>query len=76
MKLLSEELEKIDHTNENALRNFQSIYLELLEYQRKLLKEMNRRAEFDEELIRKYLSLIDLEEFKIREKQIMEANSD
>jgi CPA1 family monovalent cation:H+ antiporter len=37
---------------------------------------MNRRAEFDEELIRKYLSLIDLEEFKIREKQIMEANSD
>jgi len=70
MKLLSEELEKIDHTNENALRNFQSIYLELLEYQRKLLKEMNRRAEFDEELIRKYLSLIDLEEFKIREKQI------
>jgi len=76
MKLLSEELEKIDHTNENALRNFQSIYLELLEYQRKLLKEMNRRAEFDEELIRKYLSLIDLEEFKIREKQIMEINSD
>jgi len=37
---------------------------------------MNRRAEFDEELIRKYLSLIDLEEFKIREKQIMEINSD
>jgi len=29
---------------------------------------MNRHAEFDEELIRKYLSLIDLEEFKIREK--------
>ena len=72
MKLLSEELEKIDHTNENALRNFQSIYLELLEYQRKLLKEMNRRAEFDEELIRKYLSLIDLEEFKIREKLLQE----
>jgi CPA1 family monovalent cation:H+ antiporter len=37
---------------------------------------MNRRAEFDEELIRKYLSLIDLEEFKIREKQIIEINSD
>ena len=31
---------------------------------------MNHRAEFDEELIRKYLSLIDLEEFKIREKLI------
>jgi CPA1 family monovalent cation:H+ antiporter len=29
---------------------------------------MNHRAEFDEELIRKYLSLIDLEEMKVREK--------
>ena len=68
MKLLSQELENTDRTNENALRNFQNIYLELLEHQRKLLSEMNRYDEFDEELIRKYLSLIDLEEFKIREK--------
>jgi CPA1 family monovalent cation:H+ antiporter len=36
---------------------------------------MNRFAEFDEELIRKYLSLIDLEEFKIREKQLQEIDS-
>jgi len=70
MKLLNQELENTDRTNANALRNFQSIYLELLEHQRKLLREMNRRAEFDEELIRKYLSLIDLEEFKIRKKQL------
>jgi NhaP-type Na+/H+ and K+/H+ antiporter len=68
MKLLSEELENTDRTNENALGNFGSIYLEILDHQRKLLNEMNRRAEFDEEMIRKYLSLIDLEEFKIREK--------
>jgi CPA1 family monovalent cation:H+ antiporter len=34
---------------------------------------MNHRAEFDEELIRKYLSLIDLEEFKIREKILREV---
>ena len=68
MKLLSEELENTDHTNENAPGNFQGIYLELLEHQRKLLSEMNHRAEFDEELIRKYLSLIDLEEMKVREK--------
>jgi CPA1 family monovalent cation:H+ antiporter len=73
MKLLNQELENTDRTNENALRNFQSIYLELLEHQRKLLNEMNRRAEFDEELIRKYLSLIDLEEFKIREKLLKEV---
>ena len=43
-------------------------YLEMLERQRKLLNDMNRRSEFGEELIRKYLSLIDIEEFKLREK--------
>lgn len=73
MKLLSGELENTGRTNENALRNFQGIYLELLEHQRKILKEMNRRAEFDEELIRKYLSLIDLEEMKTREKILREV---
>lgn len=52
--------------DQNTLKDYQTTYLELLEQQRKLLNEMNQRAEFDEELIRKYLSLIDLEEFKIR----------
>jgi monovalent cation/hydrogen antiporter len=46
----------------------QRIYLELLELQRSVLNEMNHRAEFDEELIRKYLSLIDLEELKLWKK--------
>lgn len=50
--------------------NFQQIYLKLLNHQRDLLNKMNHRMEFDEELIRKYLSLIDLEEFKLREKLI------
>jgi len=40
-----------------------------------MLDEMNHKSEFDEELIRKYLSLIDLEEFKIREKQLQEIQS-
>jgi hypothetical protein len=31
---------------------------------------MNQSDEFDEELIRKYLSLIDVEEFEIREKRV------
>jgi Na+/H+ antiporter len=43
-----------------------SIALELLEEQRKLLHKMNRKLEFDEELIRKHLTLIDLEETKLR----------
>jgi CPA1 family monovalent cation:H+ antiporter len=29
---------------------------------------MNHHKEFDEELIRKYLALVDIEEFKLREK--------
>ncbi len=50
----------------NPLADYQRIALELLERQRKLLHQMNRHAEFDEELIRKYLLLIDIEEFKLR----------
>ena len=38
-----------------------------------MLKEMNRKDEFDEELIRKYLALIDLEELKTREKLLDEV---
>ncbi len=48
----------------------------MLDQQRKLLNKMNRLSEFDEELIRKYLFLNDVEEFKIREKQLPEAGSE
>jgi CPA1 family monovalent cation:H+ antiporter len=73
LKFFNQELEEISNAKENPLREYQVIYLKVLDRQRKLLYEMNRRAEFNEELIRKYLSLIDLEEFKIREKQLQEA---
>lgn len=52
----------------DGMRDFQMIYLDMLEAQRKFLTEVNNRTEYDEELIRKYLALIDLEELKIREK--------
>jgi monovalent cation/hydrogen antiporter len=71
LKLLSRKLEE-NNIEDNALNNYQQVYLELLEQQRELLKDMNRKAEFDEDLIRKYLSIVDLEEFKLREKQIRE----
>jgi CPA1 family monovalent cation:H+ antiporter len=45
----------------------------MLQHQRQLLNNMNHKAEFDEELIRKYLSLIDLEEIKVREKLMEES---
>jgi monovalent cation/hydrogen antiporter len=67
--------EEISGAQENSLISHQTMYLELLEQQRRLLKEINRLAEFDEELIRKYLSLIDVEEYRIREKQLQEDDS-
>ncbi len=67
--------EEIKNTNSNSLCQLQNIYLEMLEQQRALLDKMNNKAEFDEELIRKYLSLIDIEEFKIREKLVKEGDS-
>jgi CPA1 family monovalent cation:H+ antiporter len=62
------EVEDVSGETEGNLKDYQLLYLEILERQRKLLTEMNRRAEFDDDLIRKYLSLIDLEEYKLREK--------
>jgi monovalent cation/hydrogen antiporter len=69
------ELEETGDEKDGSLKSFQNIYLEMLDRQRKRLNEMNRFEEFDEELIRKYLALIDVEEFKIREKQIMEPTA-
>ncbi|GHN02717.1 Na+/H+ antiporter [Cytophagales bacterium WSM2-2] len=65
--------ESIRHTDRNSPGNFQRIYLEVLEQQRAMLNKINHNLEFDEELIRKYLSLIDMEEFKIREKLLPDS---
>jgi CPA1 family monovalent cation:H+ antiporter len=68
LRSLDHELQS-DHDG-NSLARYHNVYLELLDHQRTLLDEMNQSADFDEELIRKYLSLIDLEEIDIREKQL------
>ena len=68
MNFFNQKFEEINSSKGNSMKNYQSIYLELLEHQRSLLDKMNRSADCNEELIRKYLSLIDLEEYKIREK--------
>jgi len=72
LQLLEQQLDGSDSANRPPA-NFPAIYLELLDEQRKLLDKMNHTSEVDEDLIRKYLSLIDLEEFKLREKQIEEG---
>ena len=68
MDFYTRDIAEPENNNLEAVKEFQKIYLELLEHQRKLLKGINHRAEFDEEIIRKYQGLIDLEEYKIREK--------
>jgi len=57
-----------EHARKSARKEYGRIYLELLDFQRKLLDDINHRAEFDEELIRKYLALVDIEELKTRER--------
>ena len=68
LNFFNQEFEEISSSGGNPMKSYQSIYLELLEHQRNLLDRMNKSANCNEELIRKYYSLIDLEEFKIREK--------
>ena len=70
MDFFQKDRKEIINTPDNSITSFRRIYLELLERQRQMLTEMNRKNEFDEELIRKYLTLIDMEEFKIREKNL------
>jgi monovalent cation/hydrogen antiporter len=45
---------------------FRTAYLELLEKQRVLLIELNKNTETDEDIIRNYQSLLDMEEEKLR----------
>ncbi|MEO6668381.1 MAG: Na+/H+ antiporter [Ferruginibacter sp.] len=63
-----------ESTSDSTLKDFHHISLMILEHQRKLLTEMNKRSEFDEDLIRKHLSIIDFEEYKLRKKQIKEGD--
>lgn len=57
-----------EEDNDDMLASYQKIYLELLQHQRNVLNEMNKDEAYDEELIRRYFSLIDMEEYYIREK--------
>lgn len=50
------------------MKKYQQISLQILDKQRELLYQMNHLSEFNEEIIRKHLSLLDLEETRLREK--------
>ena len=58
----------LQYDDNNPLRRYQQISLQLLDNQRELLHKMNQRSEFDEDIIRKHLALLDLEETRLHEK--------
>ena len=72
MNFFQQDIQEIINTPDNNVASFRRIYLELLERQREMLNQMNLRDEFDEDLIRKYLALIDMDELRIREKSLQE----
>ena len=72
LNFLQQDLSELNNATGNSFVDFKHIYLETLERQRQLLIDMNNHSEFDEDLIRKYLVLLDLEEYKIREKILNE----
>jgi Na+/H+ antiporter len=67
ISLFQQDLQQFNSTSKGMLVRYQDIYLDLLDAQRRVLNELNRKEGYDEELIRKYLSLVDLEETKLRE---------
>lgn len=75
LNFFEHELDEMNDTKDHSLEQYQAIYIDLLEQQRNILSKINARAEFNEELIRKYLALIDIEEFKMREKQKEQAGT-
>jgi monovalent cation/hydrogen antiporter len=74
LNFFDQEFDEINAKQGNSMKSYQNIYLELLQHQRKLLDKMNQSAFCNEDLIRKYLTLIDLEEFKTREKILKEES--
>ena len=76
LQLLRQGLAGAENEKVNARMGYQQTYLALLQQQRNWLIEMNRQSDFDEDLIRKQLALIDIEEFKIREALILDNSND
>jgi monovalent cation/hydrogen antiporter len=67
LTFFNQELKDLPHSSGNKLQMYHQIYLELLEQQRKVLNACRPNYDYDEEVIRKFLSLIDIEEFRVRE---------
>jgi len=67
LSVFQQDIQEFNNVSKDLLAEYQRFYLTLLDEQRKALHHLNHQDGYDEELIRKYLSLIDLEETKLRE---------
>jgi len=55
-----------DQLSNPTHRTFRGVYSSIIKEQRQLLHALNKKEELDEELIRKHIALLDLEEEKMR----------
>ncbi len=55
-----------DVNRHDAIKRYKTVYYELLREQRAMLEEINKKAEFNEDIIRKVFSQLDLAEEKLR----------
>ncbi|RPD41153.1 Na+/H+ antiporter [Chitinophaga barathri] len=61
----TDRIEQDEHTLED-LEHYREVYMNLLTHQRESLHHINKQQSVNEELVRKYLTLLDLEEEKLR----------
>jgi CPA1 family monovalent cation:H+ antiporter len=66
-RFANDQLPPADNMNE-LHEDYRRIYLQVLEKQREILHQLNKKNEMDDEIIRKYLTMLDLEEEKLRMK--------
>lgn len=55
-----------DQLSDPAHQTFRTVYSAIIKEQRQLLQQLNKKEELDEELIRKHIGILDLEEEKMR----------
>lgn len=67
LSVLGVDLETFNREGRGRMRQFQEIYSRVLDEQRKVLHDLNHNEMYEEEVIRKYLALVDLEEAKLRQ---------
>jgi NhaP-type Na+/H+ or K+/H+ antiporter len=58
---------RTDDEAAHTKHTYQTVYTAVLEAQRRILYELNRKPEFEDEVIKKYVAQIDLEEKKMRQ---------